>query len=52
MPNYAFRYIEEEPLISAEQIERMRQIYEAPIDEAEQLTEDELDEDLREGLSE
>jgi hypothetical protein len=52
MPNHAFRYIDEEALILAEQIDRMREIFASPMDHAERLTEDELNEDLTEGLAE
>jgi hypothetical protein len=43
-PNHLFRYIAEENLISAENITRLERIMTLPIDEAVELTEDELDE--------
>jgi hypothetical protein len=51
MANWAFKYIDEEPLISEENIDRLKQIFELPIHEAIQLTEDELDEDVDPSLS-
>jgi len=52
MTNYAFRYIDEEILASTENIDHMKQIFELPIEEAEALTDDELCEEVTEGLDE
>jgi hypothetical protein len=52
MANYAFRYIPEENLVSAENVDRLKQIFGLPIEEAEVLTDDELCEDVTEGLDE
>ncbi len=52
MANYAFRYIDQEILASAENIEYIREIFSLPIDDALELTDDELCEDLTEGLDE
>lgn len=51
MTNYAFRYIDEVPLIAEEQIDRLHQILTLPLNEAEALTVDELDEDTIEALA-
>ena len=48
--NYAFRYIDEVPEITPAEVERMKQIMELPIDEAIELTDDELVEDIDLGL--
>jgi len=49
MTNYAFRYMAEEILASAEIIEHLKSVWTLPIEEAE-ATDDELCEDITEGL--
>jgi hypothetical protein len=44
MANHEFRYIEQEPLISGENLERLVKILALPIDLGSELTEDELSE--------
>jgi len=43
--NWAFRYMAEESLATAEQLESVEEIMTLPIDDAEVLTDDELNED-------
>jgi hypothetical protein len=50
--NYAFRYIESENHISDQNLHHLKMIFELPIEEAEALTDDELCEDVTEGLDE
>jgi hypothetical protein len=51
MPNSAFRYLPEEILITEEQVDHMKKIFEVPLHEAIELTDDELDEDVTEGVN-
>jgi len=46
--NHLFRYVPEENFVSHENIERIRKIMTLPREEAEKLTEDELNEDFDE----
>jgi len=50
--NHAFRYVPEENLVSSENIEHLKRIFELPIEVAERLTDDELCEDVTDGLDE
>lgn len=52
MPNSAFIAGGEDQPISDEQVEHLEKIFTVPIHEAIELTDDELDEDLYEGLRE
>ena len=52
MTNHAFRYIDSENHISNENIDHLEKIFELPIEVAEALTDDELYEDVTEGLDE
>jgi len=48
MDNHLFRYLAEENMVSAENIERIRKIMALPMADAQELTEDELNEDFNE----
>jgi hypothetical protein len=50
MTNHAFRYIDSENHISSENVDRLKKIFELPIEEAEALTDDELREEVTEGI--
>ncbi len=52
MTNSAFRYLPEENLISDENHDHLEEIFSVPIEDAVELTDDELDEDVTEGVRE